>query len=143
MPAPTREGKNIFACKVDGVVHIYSGEGTIFNPDGVSYQPTPDDIFLAGSKKEYNDFVSMTLPNLSLVTIDTTYRFSTETSEAHGDRYTGNNGTPFRTKNGSGWVRFSRLDTSVAAGTFAFTGYRDGDSSVITEGVFDLKNRFR
>jgi hypothetical protein len=140
LPTPTQEGKNILACIVDGQAHVYSGISNVFNENGVDYRLGTNSIKLISESTEYRDFIEVVLPSFNSLNINTTYYLSSDTGRFYANRFTGNNGRPYQTVNYSGWVRFSRLDSNIASGSFAFTGYRPGDSTVITDGTFDLKN---
>ncbi len=79
--------------------------------------------------------------------MDSVYLFGDESDKMLA-KYSLDNRIPpleYFAQNGSGWVRFSRLD-SIASGTFEFTAYYDQQSSNraepdtvrITEGRFDI-----
>ena len=104
-------------------------------------------MLLYADNSDYGDHLKIVLSTPSSLKIDTIYTFSSE-SERNFAQYHVDDPSPplqYNTRNGSGWVRFSRLD-SVASGTFEFTAYYDMKSSSrtdpdtvrITEGRFDI-----
>ena len=147
IPEPSSSGKNFLACKVNGAVHRYSGLIDWMSPNGVSYSRFIDEVIIVGGSAEFSDVVGLHLkgsPDSLLPGYN--YLFGGETNSNHANYTLYQSGTrsdlQYSTVAGSGWVRFSRVDTAVAAGTFAFTAYLNGqqgqDSIVITDGVFDI-----
>lgn len=139
LPALTQEGKNILACRVNGVTHVYSGKGSFGNENGVSYFRYPNNILLYADEDALASELEIIINDSpSVIRRNTTYFFSTETSD-HQARYFSDAANPyFITRNGSGWIRFVRVDSAIAAGTFEFTAYFNNDSVKITEGRFDI-----
>lgn len=139
LPPLTTEGKNVMGCKVNGNVQIYSGKRTFGNDNGVDYNPSSSKVVIFADNINYHDEIKITIniPYSSLI-IDTPYYFTSETTNNYAQYFPSS--ANFITDNNSGWIRFARLDTEVAAGTFEFTAYHNGDSVKITEGRFDISN---
>jgi hypothetical protein len=146
MPSPTQTGQNIIACKVNGKTIIYSGIPTYLNDVGVRFGKYKMDNGIAlnveGHETEGHD------DNLTLLiyeldpTVNGQYTFSTEITNDYAQYYTGEGfaNDTYKTKNGSGYMKFTRYDSTVVAGTFEFTAYNPNGAKVeITEGFFDIK----
>ena len=146
IPEPSSSGKNFLACKVNGVVHRYTVEDAL-GRNGVGYRRFVDQIEVGASEADYKDAIGITValpPDSVLPSL--VYQLSQETGKSFSEYYKyqagGGPTLTYFTTAGSGWIKFSRVDTLVGSGTFAFTAYIDGqqgkDSVVITEGVFDI-----
>ena len=144
LPAATQSGKNILACKVNGKVHIYEGKRSNSNDNGVDagrYLSVNHFVIRvhADNADDYNDNLTMQVfadkPELNKE-----YIFSKEDSKDGAEYYIGENYVNiYTTKSSSGYIKFSRFDTSVMAGIFMFTAYNDHGAKVeITEGFFDI-----
>jgi hypothetical protein len=145
LPGPSSNGENYLACKVNGVRHIYKGLSTYMNPNGVAYLGFSNEVYLTGTESGNNDHLAMYVKipfNTGVTNYD--YYFGGESNQSYADYNPKKPGgtLEYRTASGSGWVRFSRIDTAVASGTFAFTAYRNAqkgtDSVMITDGRFDI-----
>lgn len=145
LPGPSSTGQNYLAYKVNGIISSSFGLNSWNARTGVSYNRFADKIVISGDNDNMrNDLgIYIALPPTAVKT-DTTYILSNEANR-HISKYFlfKQPGTSeYITIMGSGWVRFSRVDTAVAAGTFAFTAYLNGqqgaDSVVITDGRFDI-----
>jgi hypothetical protein len=146
LPEPSSSGKNFLACKVNGVVHKYTVEDAL-GRNGVGYSRYIDGLTIGAAEADYKDDLGITVfLSPDSVRREVTYELGGETSIGIGHYIIFQTGggpvLEYTTTVGSGWVRFSRVDTAVAAGTFALTAYIDGqqgkDSVVFTEGVFDI-----
>jgi hypothetical protein len=144
LPEPSSSGKNFLAYKVNGVIRQYSGLSDRMNRVGVDYSRFVDKIAIA-TGGEYDEVgIYIKAPPAS-VTAGVIYNLGSEVGSHYAVYAIKGKGQPsiqYRTSASSGWVRFSRVDTAVSAGTFAFTAYTETpnglDSVVITEGVFDI-----
>lgn len=145
LPATSSSGKNILACRVNGQIHVYSGKASINNDNGVDYSIWEDYILIHGDNFRYNDDIRIRVTGNDSLKPGIKYVFSSETQ--HRALYTKYEISQFEyeAQSGSGWILFSRLDKDVAAGTFAFTAYLNGqqgsDSVTITGGRFDISRR--
>ena len=151
LPDTSSSGKNFLTCKVNGKVQVYSGTTSFMTPNGVSYGSYEDyvQIFASGTDK-YKDIIKIRVNKDSSKNVQTNimYYFTDEYGQHFANYYSFPVGLielDYVTRNRSGWIRFSRLD-SVASGTFEFTAYYDQRSSSrkepdtirITEGRFDI-----
>ncbi len=144
MPNPTETGANILACKVNGKLHIYKDKMTWSQPDGVSFSKREDQLekftYIRGNESDYGDAVSMKIFTWNII-VGKEYKFSVNENKDFADYVLDGFGTEntYFTSDGSGFVKFSRYDSLVAAGTFAFTAYSMGGKKVeVTEGCFDI-----
>jgi hypothetical protein len=145
MPTRTESGANVVAFKLNTIVHIYKGKPTYFHEDGVRFgkYQVGADLFIkvnADNSKEYKDNISMFIYTLE-PEIGKEYSFYTsETSKHYGEYMIGENkNSIFTTRDNSGYIKFSRYDSIVAAGIFGFKAYSPEEKMVeITEGFFDI-----
>lgn len=149
LPGPSSTGQNYLAFKVNENVHVYNGIATYNQPNGTRYIRFSKEIYISGNEDGNNDYIAIyLLIQPDSCKINTDYVFGSETNESFA-KYTfkrpGQVTAECRTIAGSGWVRFSRLDTAVAAGTFALTAYMGGqqgaDSVIINDGRFDISSK--
>lgn len=146
LPGPSSTGQNYLACKVNGQLYHSRGLNSWTSRTGVSYSRFTNRVVVGGDDDGVNGDLGIYLyqePSSLLANQD--YILGTEGNgnEAKYFRFKqGGQTFEYTTSSVSGWVRFSRIDTTVAAGTFAFTAYRNGqkdaDSVVITDGRFDI-----
>jgi hypothetical protein len=145
LPGPSSNGQNYLACKVNGVIHTYSASDGL-GRNGVVYNRFINKTGIGASEAKYNDDIGFMLPIVADSVNNNNYILNSEADDFFG-HYTkhqsgGKASDYYITSSSSGWVRFSRIDTAVAAGTFAFIAYRNGqkgaDSVVITDGRFDI-----
>ncbi|WP_276132960.1 DUF6252 family protein [Polluticoccus soli] len=146
MPTSTETGANTVACRVNSEVHIYKGVPTYLNADGVLFGLYPDrnEYFLqvtAGGIAEYKDNIWLLLYDTA-VQLNTQYPFSVTETDKNRAEYSveaGSYSKIYKTKGSSGFIKFTRYDKTVAAGTFEFAAYNDqGEKIEITEGFFDI-----
>lgn len=136
LPPLTTEGKNVMGCKLNGAVHIYSGKRSFSNPNGVNYDNLVERVVIYADNSNYTDAVNISIIKGFGLVVDIPYYFASETSGNYAQYLPSS--ANFITGSNSGWIRFVRLDTEVAAGTFEFTAYHNDDSVKITEGRFDI-----
>ena len=138
LPPLTQDGRNVLACRVNGIVHVYSGKHTLGDPNGVFYHRYVDEILLSADEADLSDAVRISLFEPNTIVANSTYVFSTKTNSCYALYYSDEANPYFITKNSSGWVRFTRIDSAIAAGTFEFIAYFENDSVNVTEGRFDI-----
>jgi hypothetical protein len=141
MPSPTQTGQNIVAYKANGKIHIYKGKHSTSQRDGVEFYRVADIdtyVYVWAESSQYQDDMSITIYGLNIEK-DKEYNLSTEDNWGFGKYMLGNGSDVYKTKNGSGYIKFIRYDSSVAAGNFSMTVYNsEGKKVEITEGFFDI-----
>lgn len=139
LPSLTQEGRDILACIVNGAIHLYSGKSSFGDPNGVLYHRLPEELLLYADESDLGDAIRISLDTPALIMPGTIYFFATGSNDPNYAQYYSDAANPyFITKDGSGWIRFTRVDSAIAAGTFEFTAYFNNDSVRITEGRFDI-----
>jgi hypothetical protein len=141
LPLLTQEGQNILACKVNEQVRIFKGKGSIPHDVGVNYYRFVDQIVISCNNESY-EHIRMTIPVIpDSVKVGVRYNFSkSEIINPYASYYKGNGSIVYMTDIQSGFIEFTRLDKSIAAGIFEFTAHYNNDLVKITEGRFDITN---
>ena len=147
-PAVTNEGKNIWACKINGSPLIYKGKPTFGNENGVFAT-----AFTSGSATDLTLYGSLTNGptdktaqsiefSTSLIQIGEKVFFAVDScSYYYIDDNDQLNTKAYISYYHSGWVRFERFDSQIISGEFELKVVRESnntDTLNITQGRFDI-----
>jgi hypothetical protein len=78
------------------------------------------------------------------IKLNVAYSFSEKDSKDLGTYYTGQGAAinTYKTKDAPGFVKFSRFDSNVVAGSFEFQAFNpEGKKVELTEGFFDISRK--